>query len=112
MPTNKTTEQNYKTPKLLRWNGTVPRKHKTLIYQTFVAYLQPKKQILNAALIVHKYSPLDATRYSTRGYGDIPVSRAAVSTAVSPGRGSERTQCPGWRQRARDWRSLEAPTLV
>lgn len=87
---------------------------------TFVACLQPKQQALNAALIVHKYSPLDATLNSleswisvlTRRCHNIHVSRAAVFTAVFPGRGSEHKQCLGWRVWGQFWRRLGALALV
>lgn len=82
--------------------------------------LTARKQMLNAMLIVHKYCPLDATQSSlergisalTRRYHDIHVSRAAVFTAVFPGRGSERTQCLGWRVWGQGWRRLGALASV
>lgn len=91
---------------------------KTLIYQHFVAYSQPKRRMLNAIPIVHKYSPLDAALLSYWGelnlcpHQEVPWHPRVEFTAVSPGRGSERKQCLGWRVWGRAWRWPAAPASV
>lgn len=47
---------------MLEWNCAEETQNPHL--PTVVAYSQPKKQMLNAILMVHKYSPLNATQFS------------------------------------------------